>query len=236
MVNGVVLERHEGTPQGGPLSPLLANVLLDEVDKELEKRGHAFVRYADDCNVYVRSERAGKRVMEALRKEYGKLRLRINEEKSAVTKPQYRKFLGYSFWYAKGRVVKRRVAPEALKAMKERVRRITRRSGGRSMEAVIGELRGYLVGWREYFRLAETPNILRETDAWIRRRLRALQLKQWKRGKTVFRELKARGMPKVAAARVAANTLRWWKNAGMAISIAFPTRYFDRAGLPRLAV
>ncbi|HEU0053858.1 MAG TPA: group II intron reverse transcriptase/maturase, partial [Longimicrobium sp.] len=144
MVNGVVMERHEGTPQGGPLSPLLANVLLDEVDKELEKRGHAFVRYADDCNVYVRSKRAGEDVMETLRCLYAGLRLRINEAKSAVARPWGRKFLGYSFWVAKGREVKRRVAPKALEAMKERVREITSRSGGRSMRSVIAELRGYL--------------------------------------------------------------------------------------------
>jgi RNA-directed DNA polymerase len=133
MAGGVVLERHEGTPQGGPLSPLLANVLLDEVDKELEKRGHAFARYADDCNVYVRSKRAGERVMELLRRLYADLQLRINETKSAVARPWERKFLGYSFWVANGREIKRKVAPKALEAMKERVRDITSRNGGRSM-------------------------------------------------------------------------------------------------------
>ncbi len=139
MAHGVVIERDEGTPQGGPLSPLLANVLLDEVDKELERRGHAFVRYADDCNVYVRSRRAGERVLQALRRQYAKLRLRLNEEKSTGAKPQTRKCLGFSIGYAKGGVVKRRVAPQALKVMKDRVRQITSRSGGRSLETVVRE-------------------------------------------------------------------------------------------------
>ena len=235
MANGVVMERYEGTPQGGPLSPLLANVLLDDADKELERRGHTFVRYADDCNVYVRSRRAGERVLQALRRIYAGLRLRINEEKSAVTRPQYRKFLGYSFWYAAGGVVKRRVAPKALKAMKDRVRQITSRSGGRSVESVIGELRDYLPGWREYFRLAETPRVFEDIDQWIRHRLRALQLKQWKRGATVYRELRTRGLSRSGAAEVAGNVRRWWKNAGMTINVALPTRYYDRLGLPRLA-
>ena len=149
LADGVVVERHEGTPQGGPLSPLLANVLLDEVDKALERRGHAFVRYADDRNVYVRSKRAGKRVMEALRGLYAKLRLRVNEDKSAVAWVWGRTFLGYSFWVAKGRVVKLRVGAKALKGFKERVRQITSRSGGRSLEQVAGELRAYLLGWKQ---------------------------------------------------------------------------------------
>jgi RNA-directed DNA polymerase len=235
MAHGVVVERHEGTPQGGPLSPLLANVLLDEVDKELEKRGHAFARYADDCNVYVRSKRAGERVMEALRRLFAKLRLRVNESKSAVARPQDRKFLGYSFWYAKGSEVKRRVASKALVAMKHRVRDITKRSGGRSVESVVRELRGYLVGWKNYFQLADTPRVFRDLDEWIRHRLRAIHLKHWKRGKTVYRELIARGLPGKTAAKIAANTRRWWKNSGLAINIAFPVSYFDGLGLPRLA-
>jgi len=235
MANGVVMERYEGTPQGGPLSPLLANLLLDEVDQELERRGHAFVRYADDCNVYLRSRRAGERVLEMLRRQYGKLRLRLNEEKSAVAKPQHRKVLGFSFWYAKGGVVKRRVAPHALKVMKDHVRQITRRNGGRSLTSVSEDLRGYLTGWKEYFRLAETPGVFRGLDEWIRHRLRALQLKQWKRGRTVYRELRARGLSEHAAAQVAANTRRWWRNAGMTIHIALPASVYDRLGVPRLA-
>jgi len=235
MAHGVVMERHEGTPQGGPLSPLLANVLLDEVDKELEKRGHAFARYADDCNVYVRSRRAGERVMETLRRLYARLRLRVNEEKSAVAKPWDRKFLGYSFWVAPGRTVKRRVAAKALATMKERVRGITARNGGRSIRRVVDELRGYLVGWKEYFKLADTPRVFRDLDEWVRHRLRVIHLKQWKRGKTAYRELRARGLSERGAAKVAANTRRWWKNAGMLIHIALPTKYFDELGVPRLA-
>jgi RNA-directed DNA polymerase len=235
MANGVVVERHEGTPQGGPLSPLLANVLLDEVDKELEKRGHAFVRYADDSNVYVRSRRAGERVMQTLRRLFAKLRLRINESKSAVARPWDRKFLGYSFWVAPGRKVQRRVASKALVTMKQRVRAITGRSRGRSIPSVIAELRGYLVGWKNYFSLADTPKIFRELDEWIRHRLRAIQLKQWKRGRTVYRELVARGLSSARAAEVARNARRWWRNSGMAIHIALPASYFDTLGLPRLA-
>lgn len=225
----------EGTPQGGPLSPLLANVLLDEVDKELEKRGHAFVRYADDCNVYVRSKRAGERVMGLLRRLYARLRLRINESKSAIDFATNRKLLGYSFWMAPGRVVKRRVAKKALITMKERVRLITRRSGGRSIEQVARDLRSYLVGWKEYFRLADTPRILGELDQWIRHRLRAIHLKHWKRGTTIFRELRARGLSVVGAAKVASNGRRWWRNSAMLIHVAFPISYFDRLGIPRLA-
>jgi len=205
MANGVVVERFEGTPQGGPLSPLLANVLLDEVDKELEKRGLSFVRYADDLNVYVRSKRAGEDAMQTLRRLYARLRLRVNEAKSAVARPHDRKFLGYSFWVAKGREIRRRVAPKALAAMKERVREITTRNGGMSMDRVIAELRSYLTGWKAYFRLAETPRVFRDLDEWIRHRLRLVQLKQWKRGKTVYREMRARGVrPDLAARRVAA--------------------------------
>lgn len=194
MAHGVVMERYEGTPQGGPLSPFLANVLLDEVDRELEKRGHQFVRYADDCNVYVRSRRAGERLMASLRKLYGALRLRINESKSTVAPATERKFLGYGLWWGRGQV-RRRVASKALDVMKDRVRQITTRNGGRSLPTVVAELRGYLLGWKAYFRLAETPKIFREIDKWIRHRLRTLQLKQWKRGRTIYRELRRLGAP-----------------------------------------
>jgi group II intron reverse transcriptase/maturase len=234
MVHGVKVERHEGTPQGGPLSPLLANVLLDEVDQELQRRGHAFVRYADDCNVYVRSRRAGERVMAWLVRAYGRLRLRINPAKSAVARAWYRSFLGYAFWVGSGRQVRRRVAPEALRAMKDRVRRLTRRSGGRSLEQVAGDLRSYLPGWRSYFRLADTPGVFRDLDQWTRRRLRALQLSHWKRGRTVFRELRARGLSVDAAAKVAANARSWWGNSAMAIHVALPNKLFDELGVPRL--
>jgi RNA-directed DNA polymerase len=235
MANGVVMERFEGTPQGGPLSPLLANVLLDEVDKELENRGLAFVRYADDLNIYVGSRRAGEDAMQTLRCLYTRLRLRINEAKSAVDRPWNRKFLGYSFWVAAGQKVKRRVAPKALAAMKERIRVITSRNGGRSLETVFAELRSYLKGWKEYFRLAETPGVFKNVDQWIRRRLRMVQLKQWKRGPTIYRKLMSRGTPEDVARKVAGNSNRWWKNAGMHLNIALPTSYYDDRGIPRLA-
>jgi group II intron reverse transcriptase/maturase len=235
LANGVAVERYEGTPQGGPLSPLLANVLLDEVDKELEKRGHAFVRYADDCNVYVRSRRAGERVMGLLRRLYERLRLRVNESKSAIDRAWNRKLLGYSFWIAPGRVVKRRVARKALAAMKERVRNLTRRTRGRSIVQVVADLRSYLVGWKAYFRMADTPRIFSQLDEWIRHRLRAIHLKHWKRGRTIYRELRNRGLSDVGARRVAANGRRWWRSSRMLINVAFPIRYFDELGLPRLA-
>lgn len=235
MAHGVVMERHEGTPQGGPLSPLLANVLLDEVDRELERRGHAFVRYADDCNVYVRSRRAGERVMGLLRGLYGKLRLKINESKSAVALVKGRKLLGYTFWFAPDGTVRRAVADKTLRKMKERVRWITRRAGGRSIEQVAEALRSYLVGWREYFRLADTPKIFGELDQWLRHRLRALHLKHWRRGPVIYRELRARGLSEDQAARVAGNSRRWWRNSALLINRAFPIRYFDQLGVPRLA-
>jgi len=235
MAHGVVIERHEGTPQGGPLSPLLANVLLDEVDQELERRGHAFVRYADDCNVYMRSRRAGERVMALLRRLYGKLRLKVNESKSAVAFVKGRKLLGYTFWFAPGGTVRRAVADKALRAMKERVRGITRRSGGRSIEQVADELRRYLVGWKGYFRLADTPGLFGELDQWLRHRLRALHLKHWRTGRVIYRELRARGLTQHQAAQVASNARRWWRNSAQGINRAFPIRYFDQLGVPRLA-
>lgn len=235
MADGVATERHEGTPQGGPLSPLLANVLLDEVDKELEKRGHAFARYADDCNVYVRSKRAGDDVMETLRRLYAALRLRVNESKSAVARPWTRKFLGYSFWVAQGRQVRRRVASKSIEAMKERVRELTPRTRGRSLRAIVAELRPYLLGWKQYFQLADTPGVFRQIDEWIRHRLRAIQLKQWVRGTTAYRELRARGVADDIAREIARNTRRWWRTAGLALNKAIPVVHFDMLGLPRLA-
>ena len=235
MANGVVRERHEGTPQGGPLSPLLGNVLLDEVDKELEKRGLSFVRYADDLNVYVGSMRAGDGAMETLRRLYAHLRLRINETKSAVDRPWNRKFLGYSFFVAKGREIKRKVAPKALKKFKARVRLITDRNGGRSMERVFAELSEFLTGWKTYFRLAETPNAFRNLDEWIRHRLRMVQLKQWKRARTTFEALRRLGVGAKLAAQAAAHTKSWWRGSAMMLNYALPPSYYDRIGVPRLA-
>ena len=235
LANGVVIEREEGTPQGGPLSPLLANVLLDEVDKELERRGHAFVRYADDLNVYVRTQRAGERVMASLRKQFGKLKLRVNEAKSKVRRATTSKFLGFSFWVAKGRTIRRRVAPQAIVRMKERVRVLTRRSAGRSLAQMCKPLGTYLKGWKAYFRLADTPGAFADIDGWVRHRLRAVQLKHWKRGEVIYRELLARGVPPEAARRVAANSRRWWHNSAMALNMALPNDLFKRLGVPKLA-
>lgn len=234
MVAGVVIEKHEGTPQGGPLSPLLANVLLDEVDKELEARGHAFVRYADDGQVYVRSRRAGERVFALLRRLFGKLRLRVNEKKSAITTAAHCIFLGFSFWSGPGGEVRFRLSRKALDRMRDRVREITGRNRGRSMTQVVGELRSFLIGWRSYFRLADTPRKMTELDGWIRRRLRALQLKQWKRGKTAYRELRNRGASESLAARIAANTGRWWRTSKLLLHHVLGNSYFDELGLPRL--
>ena len=235
MVTGVVVDRHEGTPQGGPLSPLLANVLLDVVDQQLEQRGHCFVRYADDCNVYVRSKRAAERVMEGLVALFAKLKLRVNPTKSAVAPVWQRSFLGYSFWVAPGRIVKRRVAPKALERMKERVREITSRNGGRSLTKVVALLRSYLVGWKAYFRLADTPGVFADVDKWLHRRLRMLILKQQKRGTTLYRMLRARELPARLARAAAAHSRRWWAIAAHgAVNTAFPTQYFVTLGVPRL--
>ncbi len=236
MANGVVMERDEGTPQGGPLSPLLANVLLDDVDKELAQRGLSVVRYADDLNLYVRSRRAGEDAMQTLRRLYARLRLRINEAKSAVARPQDRTFLGYSFRYAKGGEVRRCIAPRALEVMKERVRAMTARNGGRNLESVFAELRSYLTGWKAYFRLAESLSIFKSLDEWIRHRLRAVQLKQWRRGPTVYRELRARGVSERVSRVAAAHARCWWRIAAhRALHTALPMSYYDRMGVPRLA-
>ncbi|CDM40580.1 RNA-directed DNA polymerase (reverse transcriptase) [Ectopseudomonas oleovorans] len=233
---GLVMQRHEGTPQGGPLSPLLANVLLDEVDKELERRGHCFVRYADDCNVYVHSRRAGERVMALLRRLYARLRLRINEAKSRVSSVfAGRKFLGYSFWVAPKGVIKRTVAKKALEAFKQRVRQLSRRSCGRSLQQVVERLSSYLEGWKGYYRLAQTSRVWQMLDEWLRHRLRAIQLKQWKQGKTMFRELRALGASRTVAQRVAANSRRWWCNSGKLLNRVLNLAWFDRLGLARLS-
>ena len=235
MSDGVVQQRNRGTPQGGPLSPLLANVMLDEVDKELERRGHCFVRYADDANVYVRSRQAGERVMALLRRLYGKLNLTVNEAKSAVASVFGRKFLGYSLWMARGGEVKRRVADKPMATFKQRVRQLTRRSGGRSMQDVVDGLRPYLLGWKAYFGLAQTPRVWRELDEGLRHRLRAIQLKQWKRGTTTYRELRALGASVDVAAQVAANARRWWRGSAGLLNSALTIAWFDRLGLPRLS-
>jgi RNA-directed DNA polymerase len=235
MEGGVAVDRHLGTPQGGPLSPLLANVLLDEVDKALEARGYGFARYADDCNVYVGSIKAGERVMALLRRLYAGLQLQINEAKSTVGSALGRKFLGYELWLGKGGEVKCAVARKAEANFKARIRQLTRRSGGRSLEQVVERLRPYLLGWKAYFGMAQTPRVWRELDEWLRHRLRAIQLKQWKRPKTIYRELKALGATEVVARRVAGSSRHWWRNSSLLLNTALPLSHFDRLGLPRLS-
>lgn len=235
MHGGVVVERDQGTPQGGPLSPLLANVLLDEVDRELERRGHRFVRYADDSNVYVRSQKAGQRVMALLKRLYDKLHLKINESKSAVASAFGRKFLGYSLWAAPKGEVRRAVSVKARETFKQRIRQLTRRSGGRSMTELVEPLRRYMLGWKAYFGLAQTPGVWRELDEWLRHRLRAIQLKQWRRGTTIYRELLALGASPKVARQVAANSRRWWHNSRLALNRVLTIAYFDRLGVPRLS-
>src|SRR5258705_480394 len=193
MEGGLVSPTEEGTPQGGPLSPLLSNLMLDVLDKELEKRSHRFVRYADDCNIYVRSRRAGERVMAGIEQFLVKrLKLRVNKAKSAVAKPNVRKFLSFSF--TSGRTPRRRIAPQAIDRFKARVRELTRRTCGRSLSQVAKELSCYLIGWRGYFGFCETPSVLDKLDQWTRRRLRAIAWKQWKRGPTRFAELRRCGV------------------------------------------
>lgn len=235
LMNGVCTERHEGTPQGGPLSPLLANVMLDEVDRELERRGHRFVRYADDCNVYVRSRRAGERVLQALRGCYARLALKINESKTAVGPVWRRKFLGYCFWAAPRGEVRRAVAAQALERLRERLRQLTRRTQGRSIDQIAQDLQDYVPGWKAYFRLAQTPGVLRGLDEWLRHRLRAIQLKQWRRGRTIFRELRRLGASDEIAKRVAANSRRWWRNSAMELNRTLTLAYFDQLGVPRFS-
>jgi RNA-directed DNA polymerase len=231
MVSGGVLSgREEGTPQGGPLSPLLANLLLDRLDKELEKRGHRFVRYADDCNIYVRSQRAGVRVMDSLsRYLLEKLRLKVNDQKSAVAKPRTRSFLGFSI--GKGGSI--HVSDKAIKRFKGRIRALTQRTLGRSLRQVIAELRVYLRGWRKYFGLATGRTRLRELSAWIQRRLRCYQWKQW--GARGYRELRRRGVSRELAWNTSKSAHGAWRlSMSPALGIALPTKHFVKLGLPLL--
>jgi group II intron reverse transcriptase/maturase len=234
LIEGVVKRSRCGAPQGGPLSPLLANVLLDEVDRELEHRGHCFVRYADDANVYVRSHKAGQRVMALLKRQYEKLHLSVNESKSAVASAFGRKFLGYAFWSYQGEA-KRAVSFKAQKRFKQRIRECTRRSGGRSMQQVVNGLRPYMLGWKTYFGLSQVPRLWRELDEWIRHRLRAIQLKHWKRGTTIYNELRALGASVDSARRVAGNSRSWWRNSRMEMNRMLNIAWFDSLGLPRLS-
>jgi RNA-directed DNA polymerase len=234
MENGLVNPSVEGTPQGGPLSPLLSNLVLDELDRELERRGHRYVRYADDCNIYVRSERAGQRVMDSVTQFITKeLKLKVNEAKSAVARPQERKFLGFSF--SAGPEPKRVIAPKALDRFKQRIREITRRAKGVSMKTTIEVLAPYMRGWCSYFGFCETPEVLVSLTRWVRLRLRAAMWRQWKtprRRRAALIELGVRG-------RLVSNTANsglgpWHLATSKALSVGLSNAYFKSLGLPSL--
>jgi RNA-directed DNA polymerase len=234
MENGLVSPSVEGTPQGGPLSPLLSNLVLDELDRELERRGHRFVRYADDCNIYVRSERAGQRVMESVTQFITqKLKLKVNEAKSAVARPQERKFLGFSF--SAGPEVKRVIAPKALDRFKRRIREITRRAKGVSMKTTIEELAPYMRGWRGYFGFCETPEVLIGLTRWVRLRLRAAMWRQWKTQRRRREALMELGVRSRLASNTAGSGLGpWYLAKAKALSVGLSNAYFKSLGLPSL--
>ena len=234
--NGLVSVTEEGTPQGGPLSPLLSNIVLHGLDCELERRGHRFARYADDCNVYVRSARAGHRVMASITLFITtRLKLKVNVAKSAVAAARERTFLGFSFTH--GQRPKRRLADKTLVRFRARVRKLTRRVRGVSLHQMVKELAAYVLGWRAYFGFCETPTILRRLDKWIRRRLRAVVWKQWTRPSTRFRELRKRGVnAKDAILTARSNRGPWRVTLTAALCWALPGAYFDSLGLPYLEV
>jgi RNA-directed DNA polymerase len=231
-LDGGVEPTVEGTPQGSPLSPLLANLLLDDLDKELEKRGHRFVRYADDGNIYVRSRRAGERVMASVTRFLERrLKLKVNETKSAVDRPSNRKFLGFTF--TGGRTARRKVSEKALLAFQAKVRELTGRTRGCTMRQIVTELRTYILGWRGYFGFAEVTSPLRDLDKWIRRRLRSYHWKQW--GRRGYRELRKRGISRELAWNTAKSAHGPWRlGQSPALAIALPARYFAALGLPSL--
>jgi len=234
MEDGLVSPVDEGTPQGGPLSPLLSNIVLDEFDRELEQRGLRFARYADDSNIYVRSRRAGERVMESITRFITvRLKLKVNQQKSAVARPWDRKFLGFSF--TAGREPRRRIAPKAVLRFKERVRELTQRSKGVSVERMADPLARYLRGWIGYFGKCETPSVLETLEAWTRRRLRSAIWRQWRLGSTKFAELRKRGVGHDLAAQTAGSGHGPWRLADSpGLHRALPNAYFDSLGIPRL--
>ena len=234
MDGGLVTPSREGTPQGGPLSPLLSNILLDELDKELEQRGHLFCRYADDCNIYMKSQRAGERVKESVTAFLAKrLKLKVNEEKSAVDRPWKRKFLGYTL--TSEREPRLKVAPESEARLKTKLKELFRRGRGRSVQRVIQEMKLILTGWMKYYSLAQVRAVFERLDEWIRRRLRVILWRQWKRPRTRKKRLMARGLPEEQAWKSANNGRGPWWNAGAAhMNLAFSKHFFDRLGLVSL--
>jgi group II intron reverse transcriptase/maturase len=232
MVNGVVMATEEGTPQGGPLSPLLANIMLDDLDKELEKRGHRFVRYADDCNIYVKSPRAGERVMASVRRFLEqKLKLKVNEKKSKVDRPAKLKFLGFRLFKRKGRV-EIGVAKRALERCHDRLRRLTRRTRSGQLEDVLEEVNRYMRGWIGYFRLADTPSVFEELDEWLRRRLRQMLWKRWKRPRARQRNLVALGvLPRTAREAAGSGKGTWRLSASPPVHQALSNAYWRSQGL-----
>lgn len=232
--DGLVSPTDEGTPQGGPLSPLLSNIVLDDLDQELTRRGLRFARYADDCNIYVSSRRAGERVMASVTRYLStRLKLKVNASKSAVARPWERKFLGFSF--TNGKVPKRRIAGKALDRFKAKVRDLTRRTRGISLEQMVTNLSRYLQGWRGYFAYCETPSVLRDLNSWVHRRLRAFVWKQWRRGKTKFAELRKRNVSRDLAAQTAGSSHGPWRlSKSPALHFAFPTAFFTSLGVPQL--
>ncbi len=236
MINGVKMGTEEGTPQGGPLSPLLSNIMLDDLDKELEKRGHKFVRYADDCNIYVKTERAGGRVMESVRKFLEeKLKLKVNQKKSKVEKANRVKFLGFSFYKRKGEVLVR-VAGRSLERFREKLRKLTKRTRRGKIADIIQEINAYIVGWIGYYRLAKTPSVYEGLDGWIRRRLRQMIWKRWKRGTTRYKELVKLGVPKWYAQEGAGGTSPWRMAASPVINQALSNGYFRNLGLKSVKI
>ena len=234
MEGGVVSPTREGTPQGGPLSPLLSNILLDELDKELEKRGHSFCRYADDCNVYVQSKRAGERVMVSIARFLEKrLRLKLNEKKSTVDRPWKTSFLGYSVTF--DRLPRLRPAPETVKRLKGKLKASFRQRKGSSLQAVIEGMNPQLRGWINYYGLSETKSVFEDLDGWLRRRYRCVIWRQWKRSRTRAKRLRSRGLEEVRAAKSAYNGRGpWWNSGASHMNQAFPKSFFDTLGLVAL--
>jgi group II intron reverse transcriptase/maturase len=242
MVNGVVMETEEGTPQGGPLSPLLSNIMLDDLDRELEKRGHKFVRYADDCNIYVKTQRAGERVLEGVKEFLEKkrcpelvegLKLKVNPKKSKVEKATKAKFLGFSFWKQK-REVYVRIANRTKERFVEKMRYLTRRTRSGKLEDIVQEVNQYTRGWMAYFRLATTPSVYQELDKWTRRRLRQLLWKRWKHGTTRYRELIRLGVPNERAALGALGTSPWRMAHSPVVHEALSNAFWRNSGLEGL--